>query len=200
MTIWRGLRRNRPAIAALGLLSVVAAVAVFAPLLAPHDEVKFVIADRRDFDYAVAVIDEHGDGWTDTGEQGVSNGPFVMDQWNHDQDIILVPNPNYTTGDPVTLTRAEYRIFEDQSTQAYIAFENDELDYAAPEGPGPRLHGRPRTPPSARPAPRVGRLGPSSPRRCRFLARPAPRDGSPDPRRHSLPPRRPERSHRRPRR
>ncbi len=28
-------------------------------LLAPHDEVKFVIADRRDFDYAVAVIDEH---------------------------------------------------------------------------------------------------------------------------------------------
>ena len=81
------------------------------------------------------IIDEHGDGWTDTGEQGVSNGPFVMDQWNHDQDIILVPNPNYTTGDPVTLTRAEYRIFEDQSTQAYIAFENDELDYAAPEGP-----------------------------------------------------------------
>ena len=81
------------------------------------------------------IIDEHGTGWTDTGEQAVSNGPFVVDEWNHDQSIILVPNPNYTTGEPVTLTRAEYRIFEDQSTQAYIAFENDELDYAAPEGP-----------------------------------------------------------------
>ena len=81
------------------------------------------------------IIDEYAEGWTDTGEQAVSNGPFVVDEWNHDQSIILVPNPNYTSGDPVTLTRAEYRIFEDATTQAYIAFENDELDYAAPVGP-----------------------------------------------------------------
>ncbi len=81
------------------------------------------------------IIDELGDGWTDPGQQAVSNGPFVMDQWNHDQSIILVANPNYTAGPAPTLTRAEYTIFEDQTTQAFIAFENDELDYAEPEGP-----------------------------------------------------------------
>lgn len=80
------------------------------------------------------VIDELGEGWTDPGQQAVSNGPFLMDQWNHDQSIVLVANPNYTTGDPVTLTRAEYTIFEDDTTQAFIAFENDELDYAEPQG------------------------------------------------------------------
>lgn len=81
------------------------------------------------------IIDEHGDSWTDTGETAVSNGPYVMESWEHDQSIVLVANPNYTSGDPVTIQRAEYRIFQDPTTQAYIAFENDELDYAAPEGP-----------------------------------------------------------------
>ncbi len=81
------------------------------------------------------VIEEHGDGWTDTGEVAVSNGPYIVEFWSHDQEMILVANPNYTTGDPVTIQRAEYRIFADPSTQAYIAFENDEVDYAAPEGP-----------------------------------------------------------------
>jgi oligopeptide transport system substrate-binding protein len=81
------------------------------------------------------IIEEHGDSWTDTGEVAVSNGPYVMESWDHDQKIVLVANPNYTSGDPVTVQRAEYSIFSDPTTQAYIAFENDELDYAAPEGP-----------------------------------------------------------------
>jgi oligopeptide transport system substrate-binding protein len=94
-----------------------------------------IVATWTYFPVPKHVIDELGDGWTDPGQQAVSNGPFVMDQWNHDQSIILVANPNYTAGDPPTLTRAEYTIFEDETTQAFIAFENDELDYAEPEGP-----------------------------------------------------------------
>ncbi len=81
------------------------------------------------------IIEEHGDSWTNTGETGVSNGPYVMESWDHDQQIVLEANPNYTSGDPVTVQRAVYSIFEDPTTQAYIAFENNELDYAAPEGP-----------------------------------------------------------------
>ena len=53
------------------------------------------------------IIDELGDGWTDPGQQAVSNGPFVMEQWNHDQSIILVANPNATpTTVNVVLTNA----------------------------------------------------------------------------------------------
>ena len=80
------------------------------------------------------IIDEYGDGWTDSVYPGVSNGPFIVESWNHDQDLTLIPNPAYTTGDAVTLTKATFVIYDDATTQAFIAFENDELDYAAPEG------------------------------------------------------------------
>ncbi|MBA3378953.1 MAG: hypothetical protein H0T93_08715 [Chloroflexia bacterium] len=94
-----------------------------------------VVATWTYFPVPKHIIDQHGDAWTDTGEVAVSNGPYVVESWTHDQNIVLIPNPNYVTGDPVTITRADYLIYADPTTQAYIAFENDEIDYAAPEGP-----------------------------------------------------------------
>jgi oligopeptide transport system substrate-binding protein len=79
------------------------------------------------------VIESAGDQWVEA-ENIVSSGPYKMVEWNHDQSIILEINENYY-GEKPTVTRGEIRLFEDPSTQAYIAFENDELDYAAPEGP-----------------------------------------------------------------
>jgi oligopeptide transport system substrate-binding protein len=79
------------------------------------------------------VIESAGDQWVEA-ENIVSSGPYKMVEWNHDQSIVLEINENYY-GEAPTVTRGEIRIFEDASTQAYIAFENDELDYAAPEGP-----------------------------------------------------------------
>jgi ABC-type oligopeptide transport system substrate-binding subunit len=78
------------------------------------------------------VIDEQGDQWVEAGNI-VSNGPFILTEWTHDQQIVLEQNPTYY-GEKPTLTKATYRIFEDTSTQAYVAYENDELDYAAPDG------------------------------------------------------------------
>jgi oligopeptide transport system substrate-binding protein len=79
------------------------------------------------------IIDEHADTWVEA-ENIVSNGPYTMTEWSHDQQITLTRNDSYY-GDAPTVTEAVYTIFEDPSTQAYIAFEADELDYAAPEGP-----------------------------------------------------------------
>lgn len=79
------------------------------------------------------VIDEVAEQWVEA-ENIVSSGPFKMVEWNHDQSIVLERNDEYY-GEAPTLERAEYRLFEDPTTQAYIAFENEELDYAAPEGP-----------------------------------------------------------------
>jgi oligopeptide transport system substrate-binding protein len=78
------------------------------------------------------VIDKAGDKWVEA-ENMVSNGPFIMKEWNHNQSIVLEQNPNFY-GDKPTLTRAEYRLFEDPQTQAYVAFENNELDYAQVTG------------------------------------------------------------------
>jgi oligopeptide transport system substrate-binding protein len=79
------------------------------------------------------VFEEHGDQWVEAGNM-VSNGPFVLSAWEHNQELVLEQNPNYYGTKP-TLTRATYRLFQDTSTQAFVAFEANELDYAAPTGP-----------------------------------------------------------------
>jgi oligopeptide transport system substrate-binding protein len=79
------------------------------------------------------VIDEAGDTWVEA-ENIVSNGPYTLTEWTHDQQMVLTRNDSYF-GEAPTLTSATFRIFVDASTQAYVAFESDELDYAAPEGP-----------------------------------------------------------------
>jgi ABC-type oligopeptide transport system substrate-binding subunit len=80
-----------------------------------------------------AVIDDKGDQWVEA-ENIVSNGPYKMTEWNHDQNIVLELNEHYY-GDAPTITRGEYTIFPDDSTQEYISFENNELDIASPSGP-----------------------------------------------------------------
>jgi oligopeptide transport system substrate-binding protein len=87
--------------------------------------------------YAVPkhVIDEKGDQWYEAGNM-VSTGPYVLAEWNHNQNIILEANPNYW-GDQPTVTRIEYSIFDDEQAQGIVAYENDELDHA--EVPGSDL-------------------------------------------------------------
>jgi oligopeptide transport system substrate-binding protein len=79
------------------------------------------------------VVEEHGDTWVEA-ENIVTNGPFMMTEWSHDQRIVLEANPNYY-GEHATLTRAEYLLYSDVAAQSYVPYENDELDYCAPEGP-----------------------------------------------------------------
>jgi ABC-type oligopeptide transport system substrate-binding subunit len=79
------------------------------------------------------VIDEHGVSWVEA-ENIVSSGPFMMESWDHDQEIVLVPNGSYY-GEAPTIQRAIYRLYDDPTAQAFPSFENDELDYAAPTGP-----------------------------------------------------------------
>lgn len=77
-----------------------------------------------------SVVEEHAEAWVEA-ENIVSNGPFKMTEWSHDQMIVLEQNEHYY-GEMPTITRAEYTIFPDDSTQEYISYENDELDFAWP--------------------------------------------------------------------
>ena len=78
------------------------------------------------------VVDEHAEAWVEA-ENIVSNGPFIMTEWTHDQKIVLEANPAYA-GEMPTLTRAEYTLLADDPAQSYIAYEAGELDYCAPSG------------------------------------------------------------------
>ncbi len=57
-----------------------------------------------------------------------------MTEWKHDQDIVLEINDKYY-GDKPTITKATYRIVSDLGADTYVPFQNNELDYCAPEGP-----------------------------------------------------------------
>jgi peptide/nickel transport system substrate-binding protein/oligopeptide transport system substrate-binding protein len=41
------------------------------------------------------MIDKLGNGWADTPETALSNGPFIIKEWNKGKDIVYVPNPQY---------------------------------------------------------------------------------------------------------
>ncbi len=79
------------------------------------------------------VIDEKGVEWVEPGNV-VTNGPYKLTEWNHDQNFVVELNENYF-GEKPTVTKATFRIYDDKETQAYSSFENNELDYAEPGGP-----------------------------------------------------------------
>ena len=41
------------------------------------------------------MIEQHGDAWADSPETALSNGPFIIKEWNKGKDIVYVPNPEY---------------------------------------------------------------------------------------------------------
>lgn len=71
------------------------------------------------------VIEEKGADWYEAGNL-VTTGPFILSEWNHNQNIILEQNPNYW-GETPTLTRMEYTIFDDEVAQSLVPYQADEL-------------------------------------------------------------------------
>src|SRR3954451_6071878 len=78
------------------------------------------------------VVEAEGDAWVEAGKM-VSNGPYVLTGWEHDQSMTLERNEKYY-GEAPTITKGEYTLFADPVTQALVAFENNELDQAQVAG------------------------------------------------------------------
>ena len=74
------------------------------------------------------TIDSLGDAWTEGGSL-VSNGPFMLTEWAHDQRLVLERNPNYWGPEP-GLERVELLVIPDE-TAAFQAYQNGELDFTA---------------------------------------------------------------------
>ncbi len=75
------------------------------------------------------VIEEFGDEWTETGNL-VSNGPYKLEAWDHDQQIILARNEHYG-GEAPAIERAVLTIATGDPCVAQVqAYEADEVDFA----------------------------------------------------------------------
>ncbi len=72
------------------------------------------------------IIERYGNSWTEPGHL-ISNGPFVLKQWQHEYKIELVANPLYFAGIP-KLRKIKMFMIPEQST-AFALYENNQLDF-----------------------------------------------------------------------
>ncbi|HLH22841.1 MAG TPA: peptide ABC transporter substrate-binding protein [Chloroflexota bacterium] len=73
------------------------------------------------------AVERSPDAWTEASSI-VTNGPFKLESWRHDQDLTLVRNDDYWGNKP-TLTRAVFKIFPDGAEEQMLAaYEAGELD------------------------------------------------------------------------
>ena len=69
------------------------------------------------------LIEEQGDSWTD---HAYGTGPFRVKEWQHNQKLILEPNPNYWAG-AVGVGEIELPFIQDSET-AYQLYRTGDLD------------------------------------------------------------------------
>ncbi len=86
------------------------------------------------------AVDEFGDKWTEAANI-VTNGPFKLEAWEHNQSIDLVKDDTWRGADDVKLTRVNGRMINDPITavQAFEAGEVDVLYQALPPSEISRL-------------------------------------------------------------
>jgi oligopeptide transport system substrate-binding protein len=76
------------------------------------------------------TIDEYGDTWTEAANI-VTNGPYCLDTWEHDNKMVFVKNPHYYGADDVQIAKVNCVMVTENST-AFAMYENGELDVQAP--------------------------------------------------------------------
>jgi ABC-type oligopeptide transport system substrate-binding subunit len=72
-----------------------------------------------------ASIEKHGDKWTEPGNI-VSNGPFVLEAWDHGKQLILRKNPRFFGVKDVTLDKVVIPIIP--IAAGVLPYENNEID------------------------------------------------------------------------
>jgi oligopeptide transport system substrate-binding protein len=79
------------------------------------------------------VIEEWGARWVEPGYI-VTNGPYVLDEWAHEDHMTFVKNPHFYDADSVQIERVE-AVMVNLASTAMAMYENDELDNAYPGPP-----------------------------------------------------------------
>lgn len=74
------------------------------------------------------VVEEHGDRWV-FAENIVTCGPYTMESWSHDRQMVLVKDENWWGPEP-SIDRIEFLIMEDAWGRGIFAYEAGEVDWA----------------------------------------------------------------------
>lgn len=74
------------------------------------------------------VAEENPKWYTEAGENYVTNGPFLLDEWKHNNSITLKKNENYWDAKNVALDKVNIAMVESEQT-AGTMFDAGELDF-----------------------------------------------------------------------
>ena len=74
-----------------------------------------------------AAVEAHGEAYGAEANKIESNGPFYLESWTHNSELILKKNPNYWDAENVNLETISLRIIGDEST-VYNEFEIGGID------------------------------------------------------------------------
>ncbi|MGN4126270.1 peptide ABC transporter substrate-binding protein [Lysinibacillus sphaericus] len=74
------------------------------------------------------VVEGNDEWYTDAGENYVTNGPFTLDTWKHNDSLVLKKNADYWDATNVALETVNIGMVENEST-AVTMFKNGEIDY-----------------------------------------------------------------------
>lgn len=75
-------------------------------------------------------LDQANPDWAKSADNYVSNGPFRLTKWEHNNVIEMEKNPNYWDKDVVKLDKIVFTMVEESSTEL-LMFENNEIDWGA---------------------------------------------------------------------
>jgi len=85
-----------------------------------------MMAHQAYFPIHKATVDAGGDAWTEPANI-VTNGPYLLDTWNHDSDILLTKRADWREADTVTLENVKMVMIAEETT-GVAAFEAGEID------------------------------------------------------------------------
>ena len=72
------------------------------------------------------TIEQYGDTWTEP-KNIVTNGPYKLAEWNLDNNMVLVKNPDYVNAADVAIDRFDVTFITDQNTYVGL-YEKGDLD------------------------------------------------------------------------
>lgn len=71
-------------------------------------------------------IEQFGDKWTEPGNIW-TNGPYMLETWEHESKMVMVKNPKYFNAKNVAIETINWAMVVEEST-AFAMYENGELD------------------------------------------------------------------------
>ena len=74
------------------------------------------------------IVEANGDAWATTPETLIGNGPYTLESYTMDEEIVMVPNENYYDADKVTCKRICWKLITDPNAKL-AAMRAGELDW-----------------------------------------------------------------------